>query len=1178
MTIEPDDPLDEILAEFLAKQEAGEVVDPADLMAAHPEFADEIREFFRDQEQLRGVASPLASAIIARRPVIDTIRYFGDYELLEEIARGGMGVVYKARQKSLNRIVAIKMILTGPLASETDIKRFQAEAESAANLRHPNIVAIHEVGRHEGQSYFSMDYVAGRNLSEIVRDHSLPAKTAARYVAEIAEAIEYAHRQGILHRDIKPSNILIDANDQVHITDFGLAMRVEGESGLTQTGQILGTPSYMPPEQAQAKRGLIGPGSDIYGMGALLYELLTGRPPFRGESTVETLRQVTETEPLSPRLLNPTIPKDLETICLKCLEKELHKRYATARFLAEDLNRFLKHEPILARPISRPARIWRWCKRKPAIAAMLGVTLLASVALIVGLAISNVLIARMVEEKDKALDQKQHALEQTQAANKTAQSEAERATQAVEAEAKARHRSDRYLYLAHMNLVQQAWEQGDVERMVDLLERHRPQPGEPDFRAFEWHYWWRTIHPRPGWLVPSAFSNTAKAGPLAVSSQGDDVAIIRNNRILLYKSSGDSYQRSTLPFYQWSDPRSLAFSPDGKTLASGDNRGGLRLWDRATCMEKAYFNHHQAEIQSLVYSPDGSLLASADAQGLIQIWDVANRKSLVTLPGHSGAVHALAFSPDGKQLASGGYDRIIRLWDVDSRQMTRQLTEHSGSIFALAYSPDGKQLASAGSDRVVITRSPHDAVLGHRLVGHGADVTSLSYFANGQQLASGSLDRTIRLWDTQTGIERRVIKDHRGEVWSIGTSRSDDMLFSNANDGAALWDLAQDREPAAFRASSGPQANLRFLPDEHSLVSVGSNVQKMDIANGNGERVYYKSVLQLSPNGQFFVTQPDVPKLVDLLGDKLEFRGLSIERVDEIVFSPDHRRLALYHHPGTLKIWDIENHKLTQTLDVGAASPNARVVAMAFTPDSEILAIAESDGKVRTWHIETCQLQNEYAIPFNPTRTDGENRLPELLSFTPDGQNLIGVYPGPIGPADSSSGLITIWNTVNGTVQERIVSNVPRSSHRELPNQVAVSPNGELLAVAEDDGNVLLCDLPSVGRKTESSPAPKTSRLRHGGKVYCVGFTPDGATLVTAGEDKSLKLWDISTFELKTTLLGHQYPISSFAFSPDGKVLASTSEAEIRLCAELPNCSPRSKHRNLSRTRITNPGWRPRRT
>ena len=290
---------------------------------------------------------------------IEMPRAFGDYELLEEIARGGMGVVYKARQISLNRTVALKMILAGQLAGEEEVNRFHTEAEAAANLRHPNIVAVHEVDQIEGQHFFSMDYVDGKSLSVLVKENPLAAKTAARYVRTIARAIHYAHEQGILHRDLKPSNILIDQNDQPQITDFGLAKRVQGNSDLTATGQVLGTPGYLPPEQAAAATDQIGPASDVYSIGAILYELLTGRPPFRAETPLDTLMQVVDSQPVPPRLLNPNVPHDLETICLKCLEKRPDQRYRTAQELSGDLERYLNDEAIQASSINLLDRVTR---------------------------------------------------------------------------------------------------------------------------------------------------------------------------------------------------------------------------------------------------------------------------------------------------------------------------------------------------------------------------------------------------------------------------------------------------------------------------------------------------------------------------------------------------------------------------------------------------------------------------------------------------------------------------------------------------------------------------------------------------------------------------------------------------------------------------------------------------
>lgn len=310
-------------------------------------------------EQTEGLSSSEQAAPVT------TVRYFGDYELLEEIARGGMGVVYRGRQVSLNRIVALKMILSGELAGEDDVERFHNEAQAAANLKHPNIVAIHEVGQHDGRYYFSMDYVEGQSLAEVIREGPLPAQKAAEYVKTIAEAVHFAHRRGTLHRDLKPANVLVDTDDQPHITDFGLAKRVAGDAGLTATGAVLGTPSYMSPEQASGRQADVGPHSDVYSLGAILYELLTGRPPFCAASAVATLRQVTDNPPAAPRTLNHEVPQDLETICLKCLEKSPHVRYHSARELAEELGRFLNHEPIHARPASAVRKIETWVRRRP---------------------------------------------------------------------------------------------------------------------------------------------------------------------------------------------------------------------------------------------------------------------------------------------------------------------------------------------------------------------------------------------------------------------------------------------------------------------------------------------------------------------------------------------------------------------------------------------------------------------------------------------------------------------------------------------------------------------------------------------------------------------------------------------------------------------------------------------
>jgi tRNA A-37 threonylcarbamoyl transferase component Bud32/outer membrane protein assembly factor BamB len=394
--------LHEVLHAYLQAVDAGQAPDRQELLRRHPELAAELEAFFADQEKLDRLARPqrpeqpaasptappeaptIAPGEPAAVPAGPPVRSFGDYELLAEIARGGMGVVWMARQVSLKRIVALKMILAGELADEADVRRFQMEAQTAANLQHPNIVAIHEVGRHEGQDYFSMEYVKGASLADLVRDNPLPPARAAAYIQTVAEAIDYAHRRGILHRDLKPANVLIDTSDQPRVTDFGLAKRIDRDTGLTASGAVVGTPSYMPPEQASGQRGKLGPASDVYSLGAVLYELVTGRPPFRAATQMDTLLQVLEAEPAPPRLLNPGVGRDLETIILKCLAKEPAKRYATAQELADDLAAFREGRPIKARRPRLAERAIRWVRKQRRSAVLAAVAALVSAGLVVG--------------------------------------------------------------------------------------------------------------------------------------------------------------------------------------------------------------------------------------------------------------------------------------------------------------------------------------------------------------------------------------------------------------------------------------------------------------------------------------------------------------------------------------------------------------------------------------------------------------------------------------------------------------------------------------------------------------------------------------------------------------------------------------------------------------------------
>ena len=382
--------------------------------------------------------------------------HFGDYEILGEIARGGMGVVFKARQKRLNRTVALKMILAGQLASTADIKRFYTEAEASAQLDHSGIVPIYQVGQHGSQHFFSMAFIDGQSLQDRLMEGPLPPREAAEMLAQVADAVRFAHSKGIVHRDLKPHNILLDADGKSKVTDFGLARRMDGGEGLTNTGDVMGTPSYMAPEQAAGQTHEQGPLVDVYALGAVLYATLTGRPPFQAASLAELLRQVIHQEPAAPTLVNAAIPPDLDTICLKCLHKDPQRRYVSAKELQGDLLRFLRGEPIAARPIGKVERASRWCRRNPLVAGLAATT--ASL-LVVGVLASSYFAVRERQRANEAQTNFNNAEKERRRADAKS---AESARNLATAE-RLRGRAEQLAYSSQLALSYREWELGDVE-------------------------------------------------------------------------------------------------------------------------------------------------------------------------------------------------------------------------------------------------------------------------------------------------------------------------------------------------------------------------------------------------------------------------------------------------------------------------------------------------------------------------------------------------------------------------------------------------------------------------------------------------------------------------------------------------------------------------------------------
>jgi serine/threonine protein kinase len=518
-------------------------------------------------------------------PQICVIREFGDYELVEEIARGGMGVIFKARQVKLNRIVAVKMILAGSFAGPEDVQRFHAEAEAAAKLDHPGIVPIYEIGQHEGQHFYSMGFVEGESLAKKVATGPISPRDATAHVKAIAEAVAYAHQNGIVHRDLKPANVLVDRAGRPRVTDFGLAKQLQGNSSLTGTGQLLGTPSYMPPEQAAGRIEQIGPATDIYALGAILYCLITGRPPFQAATAVDTLVQVRGQDPVPVRQLNRLIPVDLETITLKCLEKEPDRRYGSADELAAELQRFLNGEPIVARPITISVRAWRWCRRKPLLAGLLATVTALVFLMSCGAAYFG-------------HHQRELRIDADRSREKTAESLAE---------------SRRRLVAMHVANGARLMDEGDLlgsavwfAEAMAVEEDERRQPAHqlrlslalrqaPQLMQLWTHPW------------PLTHAEFSPDGRVALTAGGDDSVRDGAAHVWDLVSGAEMGKpRRHLGTVQFG-----CFSPDGNQVATSGSDRRARLWDTATGDPTSRWLDHEGPVNRVAFDAQGARLVTA---------------------------------------------------------------------------------------------------------------------------------------------------------------------------------------------------------------------------------------------------------------------------------------------------------------------------------------------------------------------------------------------------------------------------------------------------------------------------------------------------------------------------------------------------------------------------------------
>ncbi len=1035
------------------------------LAAAHGDelVRTEVRKLLAALEQAgdfieRPAAFSLVDLPIEPNELTTAGRRIGPYLTLREIGRGGMGVVWLATRAddAYQKQVAIKLVWPGPESGEV-LRRFRQERQILANLEHPNIARMLDGGTtEEGWPYVVMEYIEGQSITNYCTAHQPSLNERLQLFRTVCDAVQYAHQNLVVHRDLKPGNILVTEGGTVKLLDFGIAKLLNpdlspDDSAFTRTGLHLMTPEYASPEQVRGE--VITTASDVYSLGVVLYELLTGQRPyqFKSRSLPEIERVICEQEPARPSTagmrdegegmkrkkrfsshpssLVSSLRGDLDNIVLMALRKEARQRYGSVEQLSEDLRRYLAGEAVLVRKDTLGYRAGKFVRQHRigvATAAIIFITLLGGIVAT--------------------------------------------SWQATVARAGARE-NRRLLYAAQMNLAQQAWETTNIARLRDLVESHRPPPdasSSEDLRGFEWYYLWRLYH-----------------------HTGERLSLRHTKEV-------------------WS----VAFSPDGKTVATSDDNSQVKLWDAATGQEFRTLNGHTNTVWSVAWSRDGQKLATASHDKTVKLWDAETGRELVTLRGHTKRVNVAVFAPDGKTLATGSDDGTMRVWDAVTGSELRTIQSRATWVRSLAYSPDGRTLASGLSDAVRLW----NASTGQELRTFDAPVGmvwSVAFAPDGVTLASGGNDRTVHLWEVQTGQELAAFKG-ASEIRAVAWSQDGQRLASgNADRTVKLWDVTSRQELATLKGHLGQVWSVAFAPDGKTLATCGDDftarlwdlVMALEITtlkSGLGGAIAF------SPDGKRLATGNavgNIAKLWDVAtGQELAAYHGHTYLVPAVAFAPDGKTLATGSADRTAKLWDALTGQELATL----SGHSSQISAVAFTPDGRKLATGSFDHTAKLWDVATKQ---ELAV------LKGHIHIIMSVAFSPDGTRL----------ATGSYDLTTkLWDVTTGRELATL------KGHLKPILAVVFAPDGKTLATGSADSTVKLWQV-STGRELMTIKG-------HAGHVRSIAFASDGKRLATGSSEGIVRLWDVATGQELLALKGHTDEVTAVAFSPDGQLLVSGSK------------------------------------